>query len=77
MARLSHRVCAGFLGADGGWCCWLGWVVVSAQPGVRESVESLDRAGDHVCPGPVKGESQVSAAGGGDELRGGAEEAKP
>lgn len=47
--------------------------------GVREGVESLDRAGDDIGPVPVVGESQVPvvgesqvpAAGGGDQLGGG------
>ncbi|GAA4767277.1 hypothetical protein GCM10023329_12040 [Streptomyces sanyensis] len=45
--------------------------------GVRENFESCQGVGDHIGPGPVACESQVSAAGGRDELGGCREEAEP
>jgi hypothetical protein len=42
-----------------------------------KSLEPCQGIGDHICPGPVPGESQVLAAGGGDELGGGGEQSQP
>lgn len=41
--------------------------------GVRQGCESLDRAGDHIRPGPSGGETEPAAAAGGDQLGGGGE----